>query len=751
MSIAPDEIPKQVGRYIIEKSVGYGAMGAVYRARDPLISRTVAIKTIRLDVPPASPQYKSFLQRFYTEAKVSGTLSHPNIVTLYDIGESEDRVPFLAMEYIDGETVAEMLESGEQLKPEQVVGLVSQMAAAVDYAHGKGVIHRDIKPSNIIVFDGEKVKITDFGIAKLMDAEGTQTASLLGTPSYMSPEQAMGENLDGRTDIFSLGVVAFEMLSGQQPFPGNNVTSILYKLVHADPVRPSNLEILGLLPDKWHQVFSKVLAKSPTERYEIASEFVADLERCLGAWFGSLESETAVISAPELTQAIRGAAHIESTPSTGQEEETEDETVLIKSNERPNVPTGLVANGVDATVAAQLPLQDENVETVLQMPAAGQAPIVPADQGGDTETVVLKGRSTGAVSSVDTTMMAPPEPAETGAETVLEAPSVSAALPTETTKRLSSKSGGKKYLAVAASIIVAALAVAAIAILMIGRRLEPIEMVPPVPPLVGAVPVAGTLSVVSQPEGASVWINGEERGVTPLDPFDMALGVHSVRVEKSGFRPEELAAQLREEQPDVRLDVTLERRAAARSRPTRAYIAVQIMPEGAQVLLDGEPVGTTPIVRLEARPGKRTLLVEKEGFESWESTFELQVGTTETITATLEPIPAEPPPEPEAPAVRPGDLVERGPYVNDPKCIDCPTVPYPEAAKEAKLQGVVEVSFIVNESGTVQDIRINESGGQMFDPAVVEVLKNWRYVPATKNGVPVKVRMVRRFRFQRGR
>ena len=112
MSIAPDEIPKQVGRYIIEKSVGYGAMGAVYRARDPLISRTVAIKTIRLDVPPASPQYQSFLQRFYTEAKVSGTLSHPNIVTLYDIGESEDRVPFLAMEYIDGETVAEMLETG---------------------------------------------------------------------------------------------------------------------------------------------------------------------------------------------------------------------------------------------------------------------------------------------------------------------------------------------------------------------------------------------------------------------------------------------------------------------------------------------------------------------------------------------------------------------------------------------------------------------------------------------------------------
>ncbi len=314
----------------------------------------------------------------------------------------------------------------------------------------------------------------------------------------------MGEEFDGRTDIFSLGVVAFEMLSGQQPFPGNNVTSILYKLVHADPARPSNFEILGLLPDKWHLVFSKVLAKSPMERYEIASEFVADLERCLGAWFGSPESETAVITAPELTQAIRGAVHTESTPGTGKEKEPEDETVLLKSDALPNVPSGPAANGMDATVAAKLPVQDENVETVVQMPTPGQEPFVTAGEGLDTETVVLKGRSAGTASSVDTTMMAPPEPAETSAETLLEAPSTSAALPTETTKRLSSKSGGKKYLAIAASIIVAALAVVAVAILMIGRRMESMEMVPPVPPPLEAVPVAGTLSVVSEPEGASV-------------------------------------------------------------------------------------------------------------------------------------------------------------------------------------------------------------------------------------------------------
>ncbi|MFQ5791420.1 MAG: serine/threonine protein kinase, partial [Acidobacteriota bacterium] len=228
MSADRDDIPQKVGRYTIEQALGFGAMGAVYKGFDPLINRTVAIKTLRLDGPPQSSQYRSFLARFRTEAQISGTLSHPNIVTLFDIGETEDGVPFLAMEFVEGETVAEILESGKPLQPEEVVGLVSQMASAIDYAHQKGVIHRDIKPSNIIIHDRDKVKITDFGIAKLMDAEVTQDGSLLGTPSYMSPEQAMGETLDGRTDIFSLGVVAFELLSGKQPFPGNNVTSVLY-------------------------------------------------------------------------------------------------------------------------------------------------------------------------------------------------------------------------------------------------------------------------------------------------------------------------------------------------------------------------------------------------------------------------------------------------------------------------------------------------------------------------------------------
>ena len=292
-----EQMPAAIGRYQVQGSIGYGAMGAVYKAFDPLIKRTLAIKTIRLDIPRQSPQYKSFIERFYHEARISGTLSHPNIVTLFDIGE-EGGIPYLAMEFVEGETLSSLLEKGLRFPPEKVIGLISQVASAVDYAHSRGVIHRDIKPSNLILFEGDRVKVTDFGIAKLVDSEMTQAGTLLGTPSYMSPEQAMGDKLDGRSDIFSLGVCAFEMLSGEQPFPGANVTSILYKLVHVDPIEPPNLEMNGLVPQKWHDVFGRVLAKKPDERYQTASEFVQDLEYCLGAWFGAVSDAPMVETAP---------------------------------------------------------------------------------------------------------------------------------------------------------------------------------------------------------------------------------------------------------------------------------------------------------------------------------------------------------------------------------------------------------------------------------------------------------------------
>ena len=237
--------------------------------------------------------------------------------------------------------------------------------------------------------------------------------------------------------------------------------------------------------------------------------------------------------------------------------------------------------------------------------------------------------------------------------------------------------------------------------------------------------------------------------VTPLELAELGLGLYTVRLVKKGFKPQELAADINEDTNVATLDVALERVAAP--APARAILDIQSTPSEAQVLMDGQVIGKTPIEQFLARPGRRTLLIQKEGFKPWEASIEVVAGVSGTVSASLEAVEEEPPPPPERPPepeVKLGDLVERGPDVIDPQCIECPNVPYPELAKRAKLEGVVEVSFIVTETGTVQDIRIEESGGEVFDPAVINVLKAWRYQPATKQGIPVKVRLRKRFRFE---
>ncbi len=351
-----DQMPSTIGRYKVLESIGFGAMGAVYKAFDPLIKRTLAIKTIRLDIPRQSPQYKSFIERFYHEARISGTLSHSNIVTLFDIGE-EGGVPYLAMEFVEGETIAAMLEKGVRFKPERVIspGEPDRLPPSTTPTR-KGVIHRDIKPSNLILHEGERVKVTDFGIAKLVDAEMTQSGTLLGTPSYMSPEQAMGEKLDGRSDIFSLGVCAFEMLSGEQPFPGTNVTSILYKLVHVDPIEPANLEMNGLVPQKWHEVFGRVLAKKPDDRYQTASAFVQDLEYCLGAWFGAIGEQTlseANQPQAENTATLPRMAVPDLSPSAGHDGDATTILPKVAATNQPHSIAALVDEPSPATVSVK--------------------------------------------------------------------------------------------------------------------------------------------------------------------------------------------------------------------------------------------------------------------------------------------------------------------------------------------------------------------------------------------------------------
>jgi len=293
----------QATRYVVEKVLGSGSMGIVYRARDRMLGRTVAIKTIREELISKDSEYRAYRDRFFHEAHIFGSLSHPNIVALYDVGETDDGLPYLTMEYVPDASLGAL---DRHLSLDQVIWLLAQLANAIDYAHSREILHRDIKPTNILLGEGEEVKIADFGVAKVLGAEFTRSQTRFGTPGYMSPEQVLGTTLTRSSDVFSLAVVAFELLSGRKPFPGKSVHSVLYKIVHADPILPTGLEATGLAVETWKEVFANALAKEPERRYASASELVSELvELCPGSWLGGLLVDGLSAEAPTFEE--RGA------------------------------------------------------------------------------------------------------------------------------------------------------------------------------------------------------------------------------------------------------------------------------------------------------------------------------------------------------------------------------------------------------------------------------------------------------------
>ncbi|MDO8292088.1 MAG: serine/threonine-protein kinase [Gallionella sp.] len=266
----------QLGRYEILGELGHGAMGIVYKAKDPLIDRVVAVKTINLGL--ALDEKEEYEERFYQEAKAAGRLSHPNIVTIYDVGKSGD-VAYIAMELLQGRELRDIMNESGLLPVVQVLDIVAQVAQGLAYAHEHDIVHRDVKPSNIMVVRDGHVKITDFGIARMASSSvRTQTGMVLGSPKYMSPEQVMGKAIDRRSDIFSLGVMLYEMLTGQAPFVGDNVNAIMYQTLNVVPVTPSKLN--SAVPEMLNFIVAKALAKGLEDRYQNAKDFAIDLRAC---------------------------------------------------------------------------------------------------------------------------------------------------------------------------------------------------------------------------------------------------------------------------------------------------------------------------------------------------------------------------------------------------------------------------------------------------------------------------------------
>jgi eukaryotic-like serine/threonine-protein kinase len=262
-----------LGRYKIISEIGQGAMGVVYKAVDPIIDRTVAIKTINLNL--SRQELEEYEMRFQQEIKAAGRLNHPNIVTIYDVGKTES-VAYMAMEFLEGNELKDMIASGNLPSAEQVVDIIAQVADGLWFAHQQDIVHRDVKPSNIMVMKGGIAKITDFGIARLPNsAVKTMTGLILGSPRYMSPEQVIGKAIDARSDIFSLGVVLYEALTGVAPFDGDNVNAIMYSTVNTTPPPPSQHN--RALPPMLDLIAAKAMAKLLEDRYQSIKELSEDL------------------------------------------------------------------------------------------------------------------------------------------------------------------------------------------------------------------------------------------------------------------------------------------------------------------------------------------------------------------------------------------------------------------------------------------------------------------------------------------
>jgi eukaryotic-like serine/threonine-protein kinase len=264
------------GRYEILQPLGRGAMGTVYLGRDPKINREVAIKTLEYTEVEAG-ELAEVKARFFREAEAAGMLSHPNIVAIYDAGEEHD-MAYIAMELLSGEDLTKYCREDNLLPPDRVLAIITEVTVALEYAHRQGVVHRDIKPANIMQLKDDRIKVTDFGIARVVDASQTRTGVILGTPSYMSPEQVAGKNVDGRSDLFALGVVLYQMLSGAKPFKGDNITTIMYAITHNAHTPLS--EVVPDIPACVEAMVNKLLAKAVSKRFRSATQVLQAIKEC---------------------------------------------------------------------------------------------------------------------------------------------------------------------------------------------------------------------------------------------------------------------------------------------------------------------------------------------------------------------------------------------------------------------------------------------------------------------------------------
>lgn len=340
----------KIGKYKILGELGRGAMGIVYKGEDPLIGRILAIKTIRMDAFHKPHEQAEATQRFIREAQSAGNLSHPNIVTIYDVGQSEG-MTYIAMEYIEGQSLDMLIAIRKEFSLDDIINLVSQIGTALDYAHQKGVVHRDIKPGNILIDNMGKTKIVDFGIARISSSTLTQTGTSLGTPNYMSPEQVAGRKVDHRADIFALGAILYELLTFEKPFSGDSFTTIIYKIMNEDP--PPLRTFNARMPEDLDIIIRKALAKKAEDRYQSCRNLINDLSnyQTLGT---TLKAESP-LSAREDKTKKKESERVQVLEKKREKEKEQEATYVDQEEKKPRQRKPLLYGlGILAGIAAVL-------------------------------------------------------------------------------------------------------------------------------------------------------------------------------------------------------------------------------------------------------------------------------------------------------------------------------------------------------------------------------------------------------------
>jgi serine/threonine protein kinase len=544
---------EKIGRYEITGELGKGAMGVVYKATDPNIGRTVAIKTLRIDIHGA--ENEEILGRFKNEARAAGMMNHANIITIYDAGEQAGMF-YIAMEFIEGQTLQGLLKQQKALPMKQATDIVRQVCSGLDYAHARGIIHRDIKPANIMITGDGTVKIMDFGIAKSGSTGMTSTGQVVGTPNYMSPEQVKGLPLDGRTDLFSVGVVLYEMLTGRRPFGGENVTSIIYKIVHEKPSAPQDL-VEGLHPGL-SAVVMKALAKSPGERFATGAEFARAVQAY--PWFKTEETKPA----PERMR-------YDSNPGA-----ITWQGPLAMDSAAGAPPASKQEPGAAAMPATKsTPVLDSTVEAP-RLPDSAPAPAksggLPAMAAAVLVVVLAVGGYLGLHRSA-----APADPAAADVNASKESHEDATADESKTRPgkhRSAGKEGTKGALE--------------------GAKATPADL--------------GDLQISSTPFGASVTIDGKSDPdwVTPFAARRLKPGRHTVVFTFKDYQPETRQAEV---VAGTKSPLYLQLQMA------QGFLVLSSDPAGAEIYIDGRDSGQVTPARITVDAGQHRVALRKDGFK----------------------------------------------------------------------------------------------------------------------------------------